>query len=138
MVPQVVRRSPRSLPVSGIIAAAFASLSLMLTAMPAAAGAAHNARLSADLADHLSAGSPSIRVIVHGTRAEVDALARRYNLKIAKYMESGAVFLVNAGQLAAMRQDETQDHLSGDIRIKSSVSAADAQSIGADQVWAGS
>ena len=67
----------------------------------------------------------------------MDALAARYNLRIAKYLQSGAVLLVNAGQLAAMRQDDTQDHLSGDIRIQSSVDAADAESIGADQVWAG-
>src|SRR4029077_265857 len=98
----------------------------------------HNARLSADLSDHLAAGSQSIRVIVHGTRAEVDALAARYTLQIVKYLQSGAVFLVNAGQLAAMEQDDTQDHLSGDLRIQSSVNAADAESIGADQVWAGS
>ena len=96
---------------------------LVFAASPAAA--AHNARLSADLSDHLSVGSQSIRVIVHGTRAEVDALAARYNLQIAKYLQSGAVFLVNAGQLEAMRQDDTQDHLSGDIRIRSSVAAAD-------------
>ena len=119
------------------MAAAFVCASLVFSPSPAAA-AAHNARLSADLSDHLSAGSQAIRVIVHGTRAEVDALAVRYNLRIAKYLQSGAVFLVNAGQLAAMRQDDTQDHLSGDIRIQSSVAAADAESIGADQVWAGS
>lgn len=129
MVAQAVNRSR--------IAATFFSLSLMCAAVPAAAGA-HNARLSADLADHLASGSQTIRVIVHGTKAEVDALAGRYNLKIARYLQSGAVFQVNAGQLAAMRQDDTQDHLSGDIRIQSSVSAADAQAIGADQVWAGS
>ena len=68
----------------------------------------------------------------------MDALAARYNLRIARYLKSGAVFIVNAGQLEALRQDETQDHLSGDIRLKSSVDAMTAESIGADQVWAGS
>src|SRR4051794_3713545 len=116
--------------------AALLALSLVFSAAPAAA--AHSARLSADLTDHLSVGSQAIRVIVHGTRAEVDALAARYNLRIAKYLQSGAVFLVNAGQLAAMRQDDSQDHLSGDLQIRSSVEASTAESIGADQVWAGS
>src|SRR5471030_1948309 len=136
MVP-LVRRSALTVFGSGATLAASTVLSLLLTAVPAAA-TAHNARLSADLVDHLSAGSQSIRVIVHGSRADVDALAKRYNLKVARYMQSGAVLLVNAGQLAAIRQDETQDHLSGDIRIQSSVDAADVESIGADQVWAGS
>jgi serine protease AprX len=123
--------------VSRSLTAALVGASLLLAPAPAAA-AAHSARLSADLADHLAVGSQTIRVIVHGSRTEVDALAQRYNLTIARYMQSGAVFLVNAGQLAAMRQDEGQDHLSGDIRIQSSVDAADVESIGADQVWAGS
>ena len=132
-----VSRSQRRLSMSGIVAAAFFSASLVFAPSTAAA-AGHSARLSADLADHLSVGSQTIRVIVHGTRTEMDALAARYNLRIAKYLQSGAVFLVNAGQLSAMRQDEGQDHLSGDIRIQSSVDAADVESIGADQVWAGS
>src|SRR5207237_9985394 len=119
------------------VAAACLAASLLFAAAPAAAAGAHTARLSADLADHLSVGSQGIRVIVHGTRSEVDALAQRYNLRIAKYLRSGAVFVVNAGQLEAMRQDDTQDHLSGDIRIVSSVSASDIESVGADQVWAG-
>ncbi len=133
----VVRsRSPYRRSIAGLVTAACVCAALVFAPSPAAA--AHSARLSADLADHLSAGSQAIRVIVHGTRDEVDALAARYNLRIAKYLRSGAVLLVNAGQLAAMRQDDSQDHLSGDIPIRSSVDATAAESIGADQVWAGS
>jgi serine protease AprX len=102
------------------------------------AAAGRKARLSADLADHLSAGSQSIRVIVHGTRDEVDALAARYNVVVGRYLSSGAVLLVNAGQLAALRDDGGVDHLSGDIRIRSSVDAATVEGLGADQAWAGS
>ena len=47
------------------------------------------------------------------------------------------MFIVNAGQLEALRQDDTQDHLSGDVRLQSSVDPMMAESIGADQVWAG-
>jgi serine protease AprX len=116
----------------------FVAATLVAAAPAAAAGGGHRARLSADLADHLNVGSQTIRVIVHGERLEIDALAARYNLRVARYLKSGAVFLVNAGQLEALRQDETQDHLSGDIRLQASVDAMMAESIGADQVWAGS
>ena len=109
-----------------------------LLAAAAPAVAASPARLSADLVDHLNAGSQTIRVIVHGTRAGVDALAARYNLTVARYLRDGAVLVVNAGQLAALRDDGSQDHLSGDIRLKSSVDASVIEAIGADQVWAGS
>jgi serine protease AprX len=100
------------------------------------ARAQHRARLSADLADHLTAGSQEIPVIVHGTTAEVDALATRYNLRVTRYLRSGAVLRVTAGQLAALQQDEGVDHLSGDIRIRAAADVT-AESIGADQVWAG-
>jgi hypothetical protein len=65
-----------------------------LTAAPAFAEplGEHRARLSADLADHLAAGSQSIDVIVHGDRAAVDALASRYNVPVKRYMKSGGVF----------------------------------------------
>src|SRR5256885_3015474 len=101
---------------------AFAIAACLLTgsAVPAFA-AGPKARLSADLADHLTNGSQEIRVIVHGSKAEVDAIAIRYNVRIVRFMASGAVLLVNAGQLAALRDDGSIDHLSGDLRIKSSV-----------------
>ena len=105
--------------------------------VPLANGAAHRARLSADLADHLASGSQAIDVIVHGDTATVDALASRYNLIIKKYLKSGAVLRVNAGQLDALQKDEEVDHLSGDIRLRGSMAITN-QAIGADQVWAGS
>src|SRR3990170_5530744 len=111
-----VTRSQRRLPFVGALVAASCFL------WPAAPAAApHRARLSADLADHLSAGSQTIDVIVHGDKATVDAIATRYNLKVKRYLQSGAVLRVNAGQLAALQQDEALDHLSGDIRIQSAV-----------------
>ena len=80
--------------------------------------AARHARLSADLEDHLAAGSSTIDLIVHGTRAEVTALASRYNLVVTRYLKSGAVLRVTAGQLAALSEDELVDHLSGNIRFR--------------------
>jgi hypothetical protein len=117
-----------------IFAGTFAATACLLAAP---AFAQHHARLSADLADHLNAGSQNIDVIVHGDGAAVAALARRYNLRVKKSLKEGAVLTVNAGQLDALRRDDTQDHLSGDIRIRSSADIT-AQAIGADQVWSGS
>jgi serine protease AprX len=117
--------------------AAFLTCSIVFTLVVPAGAAGRRARLSADLAEHLAAGSPSIDVIVHGTRAEVDALARRYTVRVRRYLRSGAVLRVTAGQLAALREDESQDHLSADVPIRS-VGDVTTQSIGADQVWAGS
>ena len=100
------------------------------------AGAQHRARLSADLADHLRAGSPAIDVIVSGTRQEVDVLAQRYNVRVKKHLKTGAVLRVTAGELAALQQDEAVAKLSSDIRYRSSSDIL-TESIGADQVWAG-
>jgi serine protease AprX len=113
------------------------ALAACVSLVAAPAAAQHRARLSADLADHLAAGSQTINVIVHGDQATVDALATRYNVTVKRYLSEGAVLQVNAGQLAALRDDADVDHLSGDVRIKSSVADVTAESIGADQVWAG-
>ena len=106
----------------------------MFAASPAAA--AHNARLSADLSDHLAVGSQSIRVIVHGTRAEVDALAARYNLQIAKCCRAGGL-LVNAGQ--SRRCGRTTRRIICRATSRSGRrSRPPTSEYGADQVWAGS
>ena len=107
-----------------------------LTSTAAPSYAQHRARLSADLADHLAFGSQSIDVIVHGDAAQVDAIAARYNLVVARRMKSGAVLRVNAGQLDALDKDVDIDHLSGDLPIRSSMATTNV-AIGADQVWAG-
>ncbi|MEP7305086.1 MAG: S8 family serine peptidase [Acidobacteriota bacterium] len=109
---------------------------LLVITLAAPGYAQHRARLSADLADHLAFGSQSIDVIVHGNAAQVNMVAARYNLVIARRMKSGAVLRVNAGQLDALAEDPDIDHLSGDLPIRSSMAVTNA-AIGADQVWAG-
>jgi serine protease AprX len=79
--------------------------------------AQHRARLSSDLADHLAAGSQSIDVIVHGDAASINQIATRYNLVVKRHLKSGAVFNLTAGELDALTQDDSLDHLSGDTRI---------------------
>jgi serine protease AprX len=109
----------------------------VLAAAAPAEAQGRRARLSEDLSVQVAAGSSTIDVIVHGTRADVDALARKYNLRVKRYMRSGAVLRVTAGQLEALQQDETQEHLSADVPIRS-IADVTAETIGADQVWAGS
>src|SRR5262245_48810914 len=130
--------TPRPL-LSQLVQIATRTTAIAICTLAAAAPARaqqHHARLSADLADHLTAQSARIDVIVHGEKAEVDAIAARYNLTIRRYLKGGAVLRVNAGQLSALERDDAVDHLSGDtiIRAKADVTA---ESIGADQVWAG-
>ena len=79
-------------------------------AAPAAA-AGHRARMGTDLEHQLSAGAQTIDVIVHGTAADVDQLARRYNLSVKHLLKDGAVLRVTAGQLDALSQDSAVDHL---------------------------
>ena len=118
------------------MAAAAAFLSFALAAGPAFAAGPHAARLSADLSQHLSAGSQNVEVIVDGAAA-ADRLAAKYNLTVKRRMRNGGVLVVNAGQLSAMQQDADIDHLSGNIRYKSSTIDPVDEGIGADQVWAG-
>jgi len=137
VIRKTATRPPAPRRVTGALCGAAAACCVLAISADAFAAGGHKARLSADLADHLAAGSQTIRVIVHGSRDEVDALAARYNLVVARYLASGAVLSVNAGQLAALRDDDAVDHLSGDIRIKSSVDAATVETLGADQAWSG-
>ena len=134
----VAQRRLTSLLFGRTVITAMACVSL---AAPAQAQHQHRARLSADLADHLAAGSSSVEVIVNGDKAAVDRLAARYNLVVKRYMRSGGVLRVNAGQLSALQSDDELDHLSGDIKYRSAAvdPAVDPidEGIGADQVWAG-
>jgi serine protease AprX len=101
-----------------------------------ASAQARRARLSSDLSAALAAGDQNLDVIVHGTRAEVDALAGRYALRVKRYLRSGGVLRINAGQLAALREDTAVDHLSSDAPVRSSTDVT-RETIGANQVWAG-
>src|SRR5262245_22396440 len=106
---------------------------ILLAAVPASA--AHRARLSADLADHLVVGSQTVDGIIHGTQEEITSLVTRYNLRVKKTLKEGAVLRLTAGQLDALSNDDAVDHLSGDVRLQSSTLEVTAETIGADQVW---
>ena len=94
------------------------------------------AHLSADLTLHQARRTTArARVIVHGTKLELDALAARLRLQIVKRLRSAAVVLANSAELSALSRDV--DRLSGDAPVQSSTSTSDA-STAADQTRAGS
>src|SRR5262245_43666709 len=126
--PDTTMASVRRVARSAMVAAALLSL-----AVPSFA---ERARLSADLADHLAAGSQPIDVIVQGNKSAVEGLASRYAVAVKRRLKTGAVLRVNAGQLDAIARDGGVDVLSGDVPIRPAMAVTNT-SIGADQVWDG-
>jgi serine protease AprX len=101
-------------------------------------GQEHKALLSADLLAHQARGTSSrTRVIVHGTREAIDALAGRHHVEIVRRLNDGAVLAADSHDLASLASDFSVDHLSGDLPVRTSMSVS-VQASGADQVWAGS
>jgi serine protease AprX len=135
----MVTRCPSSSFCKTVQAAMLAAATMAGTASPALAGP-HRVRFGADLVDHMRAGSHAVEVIVEGDRTTVDRVARHYNLVVKRYLRKGGVVVANAGQLAALQDDDELDHLSGNIRYRTlAIGAIDPidEGIGADQVWAG-
>jgi serine protease AprX len=101
------------------------------------AEAGHRAKLSRDLADRVAAGrSETVRLIVSGTEAEVNALAERHGARVAKRLRGAAVLEVSGNALDAMAQDPAVAHLSGDVPVRR-LMAVTTEAIGANQVWRG-
>ena len=117
--------------------ASSACLVASLLAVGTPAFAQHRARLSHDLVERLAAGDQQMDVIVHGSAADVAALARQYGVRVKRTLASGAVLDVNAGQLAALRDSGAVDHLSADAAVRASADVT-RETIGADQLWAAS
>jgi len=98
---------------------------------------AHRARLSADLLAHEAhRSSKRVRVIVHGTPDEIQAIAGRHNLTIVRELEGSAVFAVNSAELSNLAADAAVDHVSPDARVRLMMSVSNV-STGAAQVRAG-
>ena len=95
------------------------------------------AHLSADLTRHQARRTTAReRVIVHGTARDLDLLASRHRLHVVKRMRGAAVVLANSAELSDLSRDGAVDHLSGDLRVRSSTLISDA-STAADQTRAG-
>ena len=97
----------------------------------------HRARLSADLLAHEAHRTlKRVRVIVHGTPDEVQALAARHRLSIVRQLDDSAVLAVNSTELSELAADATVDHVSPDLRVRLLMSVSNV-STGATQVRTG-
>jgi serine protease AprX len=116
-----------------LIALLVAASALALRGSPAD----HKAALSLDLLAHQGRQfSARTRVIVHGTDAEITALAARHHLRVVRKLSGGAVVAADGAELSRLAADSAVDHLSGDVPVRPSMSVSD-QSTASDQVWAG-
>ena len=97
----------------------------------------HRTRLSVDLLQHVDGDSTSrVRVIVHGARREVSAIAGRHGLVVVRWLRDGAVVRANAAELVRLAAEPALDRLSGDAVVGVSMSVSN-RSTAADQTWAG-
>ena len=95
------------------------------------------AHLSDDLFRHASSRSADrVRVIVHGSRSDLQALATRHRLTVVRWLDEGAVLRANAAELASLAADGVVDHLSGDPIVQTSMSISN-KSTAADQTRSG-
>jgi serine protease AprX len=111
---------------------------LVATVLGAKGSAGHRAHLSDDLLRLEAARSAKrVRVIVHGSRADLEALARRQGVGVVRWLDGGAVFSANGNDLNRLAADEIVDHLSDDPVVRTSMSISN-KSTAAAQTRAGS
>src|SRR5258706_12642251 len=83
------------------------------------AGAQHRAQLSWDLAAHEARHTTArARVIVHGSDADVAALAERHHLQIVRSLTDGAVVVANSREVSELAADPGVGHLSVDVPVR--------------------
>jgi len=81
-------------------------------------GQRHRAKVSADLLSFEAKRTTArARVIVRGSRMEIEALASRHGVAIARWLGDSAVLLANSSQVSALAADSTRDILSGDAPV---------------------
>ncbi len=100
-------------------------------------GQRHRASLSLDLLsfEGRRASAPT-RVIVRGSRAQIQAMAARHGVSVARWLGDSAVLLANSNQLSELAADSANDVLSGDAPVATFMDVSN-KSTGADQVRAG-
>ena len=115
----------------------FAALACAFATGPGV-GAQHRAQLSTDLLFHANRRpADRTRVIVHGTREEISALAQRHGVSVVRWLAGGAVLRVDGRQLSELAADRAVDQLSGDTEVRPSMAVA-IKSTAADLTWTGS
>jgi serine protease AprX len=105
------------LPYSRVLRVA-AIVAIILGSTFGVSGQRHRAKLSTDLLSFEGKRtSARARVIVRGSRMEIEALASRHGVAIARWLGDSAVVLANSSQVSALAADSTRDVLSGDAPV---------------------
>lgn len=100
-------------------------------------GQRHRAKLSADLISFEGRRTASrARVIVRGSRLEIQALAARHGVTVARWLDDSAVVLADSAQVGRLAADSANEVLSGDIPVAPFMGVSN-QSTAADQTRAG-
>jgi serine protease AprX len=98
-------------------------------------GQRHRGKLSSDLLSFESRRTAArTRVIVRGSRMEIEALASRHGLGIARFLGDSAVLLANSAQISALASE--RDVLSGDAPVAPFMDVS-AKSTASDQTRSG-
>ena len=114
------------------------TLALIATVLGSKGSAGHRAHLSDDLLRLEAVRSPQkTRVIIHGSRTDLETLARRHGVGIVRWLDGGAVFSANGHDLARLAADDLIDHLSDDPVVQTSMSISNKSTLAA-QTRAGS
>jgi serine protease AprX len=101
-------------------------------------GQRHRAKLSSDLLSFEAQRTTTARarVIVRGSRMEIEALASRHGVGIARWLSDSAVLLANSAQVSQLAADPANHTLSGDMPVAPFMSVSNS-STAADQTRAG-
>ena len=98
-------------------------------------GQRHRAKVSSDLLSFEARRTTSrARVIVRGSRMEIEALASRHGVPIARVLGDSAVLLANSSQISALAAE--RDVLSGDLPVAPFMDVS-TYATAADQVRSG-
>ena len=98
-------------------------------------GQRHRGRLSSDLLSFEAKRTSSrTRVIVRGSHLEIEALASRHGVAVARWLDDSAVLLANSAQISALAAE--RDVLSGDTPVAPFMDVSN-KATAADQVHDG-
>jgi serine protease AprX len=100
-------------------------------------GAPRRAHLSGDLQKHVARHNTArVRVIVRGAATDLAAIAARRGLPVVRRLPGAVVVLANSDEMNALSDEGGVDNLSGDLRVRTSMSVSDL-STAADQARTG-
>jgi len=115
----------------------FAVVVLIAASTFGVGGQQHRASLSSDLLSFEGRLSTArTRVIVRGSKTEIEAMASRHGLAVVRWLDGAAVVLANSSQVSDLAADSANDILSGDALVAPFMDVSNA-STAADQVRAG-